>query len=92
MSGQLSMVLPALSTLGYKPRPELRRTFMAQVCGGGGGGQRQLYHTITPRGACVHTGEGGGTCRGLTRVFVPKQLLQDQHLEPMGRPVSPLLV
>lgn len=31
VAGQLSMVLPALSTLGYKPRPEVRRTIMAQV-------------------------------------------------------------
>jgi hypothetical protein len=31
VAGQLAMVLPALSTLGYKPRPELRRTIIAQV-------------------------------------------------------------
>jgi hypothetical protein len=45
------MVLPALSTLGYKPRPELGRTIMAQVgrCGGfggGGGGGREVRKSV----------------------------------------------
>jgi len=31
---ELSLLLPALSSLGYKPRPEVCRTIIAQVGGG----------------------------------------------------------
>jgi hypothetical protein len=38
---ELSLLLPALSSLGYKPRPEVCRTIIAQVGGGGGSAASQ---------------------------------------------------